>query len=246
MSITDIKSLTEDRRLLRYLEILKGLSINIMDSPIKSLHSLQLFQGVNLPKDKLRYQEVADGQSDGFFTSVDVVGKRRRKEKKSSMNEEIAVKSEVVAKGQITPFPHNWSWNFSWTTIPHPNLDHILKDQNIVQKPLLPKQRKELVDHLTAELFFYFRKGIPTVYLEIMMRKLVQDFPSLIDGSSFSGYVSTTNSCLVITNNLPFPPLVMVTSASHKCFSYFVHEKERAYFSPTLETAFHKFTLDPR
>lgn len=182
-----------DKRVRKYLQILKNRSNDIISRPIKLLHSFELLRGVELPPDRLKFQETADGMFDGFYAHVDIIGKRKRKEKKESMSKEALEKEseyEIMAKGQIVPFPSNWTWNFSWTKIPHPNLKSILEGPNLPGKLLLPKQRRELIEHLVAELFIYFRRGIPTIYSDLMMRKLVQDFPALLDDKSFSGYVS--------------------------------------------------------
>ena len=190
----DLKTVTADKRILKYLRILQARSQDIKTRPLSLLHTLKLLQGVPLPQEELFYQEVRDKECDGFVTFLDIIGKERRaKEKATKTKGKNESSYDLKAKGQVKPFPHNWSWSFSWTQIIHENLEPILQctTGEPLGRTLLTRQRRELIDHLIAELFIYFRRGIPTIYLEIVLRRLLAEHPSLSDGTSTTGYVSS-------------------------------------------------------
>lgn len=194
MAIADVTKLSKEGRILRFLEQLKQKSKDMISRPIKSIHSFELFHGVKLPPDLLIFQEVRDENYDGFFTCSDIVSKRRRKTQNlsSEVLREKERKYEKTAKGQVAPFPSKWSWKFSWSDIEHKNLKSILfgPQHKVEGDSLHHQQRRELLEHLVAEMFIYFRRGIPSVYLDLMMRTLISDFPALRDGKSPTGYVS--------------------------------------------------------
>lgn len=180
------------------MSILKDKAILMESRPLKLVNTKKLFRATTLVEQNLEYREQRGDGKDGFFHALDPISKIQRSKKKVSEGKgQEAMIKERTKYGQVAAVPNEWTWNFSWTAIRHPHLEQFLSrssEKTFNFRHTLREQRKELVDHLVAELFVYFRKGIPNYYMNKMLDKLMIDFPVFSDNSTCTGYVSIGSS----------------------------------------------------
>lgn len=196
ISKIDLDSLTTDPKVLDVLQVLKNKGQLLLNKPLSTIRSRTIFRAVPLPQQKLVYRQTRSEGFDGFYHAIDLVSKLHRTKKLVNQGKaQEARENERTKYGQVASVPTHFKWNFSWTEIKHPSLEGMLKSPNITinYKHLLKEQKEELVDHLAAELFFYFRKGIPCYYMNKVLDKLIMDFPCFNDQSTCLGFVSILN-----------------------------------------------------
>lgn len=189
----DVQKLSENERVKDILSILKDKALLMTERPMSLIKAKKLFRSTEVNSQPLVYREQRGDGFDGFFHALDPVSKIQRSKKKAAEGKgHEAMMKERKKYGQVAAVPNEWCWTFSWTTIKHPNLEKFLgnREKEFNFRHSLSEQRKELIDHLVAELFVYFRKGIPNYYLNKMLDKLMIDFPVFNDKATCTGYVS--------------------------------------------------------
>ena len=197
MATSNLASITKQEQELSVLSLLKRKSILMRERPLTLIFSRKLFRGTTMKYQNLEYREERRDGHDGFFTNLDPVSKRKRIQKliEGKNNDEVkqVKEKDSIKYRQVAAVPTEWTWNFSWKDIPHPALKPFLtgKESRFNFRHPLKRQKKELIDHLACEMFFYFRKGIPHYYMNKMLDKLLQDYPSFSDDTTWVGYVSS-------------------------------------------------------
>lgn len=217
----DVQSFSTNKDEIDVLLLLKEKSNLLLSRPLSRIQSRKIFRASSVPAQKLVYRESRGDGFDGYFHALDLVSKLQRTKKLVAKGKAHEAKEKERTKyGQVAQVPNKLKWTFSWTEIKHPNLEKYLKDPTSVvnYKHMLSGELTELVDHLVAELFVYFRKGIPNYYMNKFLDKLVEDFPCFSDQSTCLGYV-------------------------RKCF-YFIlpmYQHSFPFFSELVETTYHQF-----
>lgn len=173
----DIDSIDINPKFKPVMELLKDRCNLIQEFSIGRLRRKPRFALMNLPKDRLVYQQKRTAQAEGFYVPLEKSLKKRK------CNKRIDLKF-----GQIRPYPTDFDWRFPWEGSSS-RLKQVLQRQDRTGFNNLSSQlRREILDHLVAEFYVYFRRSIPPRYLDQVLVKLINQFPTLND-ESHSGFV---------------------------------------------------------
>lgn len=142
--------------------------------------------GVKLEPDVLIFQEHMTRDFEGFCSLLDTKGETYREKKLikflkadphfprtiEDMNEK-----ELKKFGQVRPWPIQFRWKFPWDgpkSKSSTDLKEYIKRPPTISFLNLPsKIRDGIVEHLVVELFFYFRRSVPSRYLDRIIEKLM-------------------------------------------------------------------------
>lgn len=194
---TDINSIDIISKYKPLVQLLQDRCRLINRLPIDRLRRKPHLLHWILPKDELIYQQICTKDHEGFFIALDKSANKSKKNGLKSKENVKFVESFLNKYGQIRPFPSSFSWKFPWSNSSE-GLILILRNTNQENRFsfLLNVHRREILDHLVAEFYIYFRRSIPPRYLDQVLLKFVNEFPSLKD-ESLSGFVSKFFSLLL-------------------------------------------------
>lgn len=185
------------------MEILKDRCKLLSLRPLTLIQRKIAWTGVRLENDTLVYQQLQTKDCEGFHTNNDMRSScYRRKKILQCNNQENGqdskvdqyLKLQVMKFGQVKPFPVKFEWKFLWNgrnSLSSIELKDIMKKGN--KTPFLnlsESVKSEIIDHLVVELFVYFRRSVPSRYLDRVLERLIVDFPWIDDQDSYNGTVS--------------------------------------------------------
>lgn len=181
LAIADLDAMELAPKTKLVLELLQDRCRLLQKYPIVRLRRKTAFLNVVLPKDKLKYQQERDEKCEGFFSALESSKKKTKKMKQDG-------NSNTRKFGQVKPFLNKFEWYFQWSDSTE-NLKKILQSDTVIGFNNLPcRERREILDHLVAEFFIYFRRSIPARYLDYVLTKFVNEFKCVNDQTE-SGFV---------------------------------------------------------